>query len=142
MKAESFQAETGYFLYSRIVCFVYYRPQTKFAKVMYLHLPGGGTPGTPAGQVHPLGRYTPSGRYTPIGRYTPQVGTSPLGRYIPLAGTPNWEGTHTPRQVHSPGRYTPNRYTPSEQCMLGDTGNKQAVRILLKCILVCSYKNK
>ena len=30
------------------------------------------------------------------------------------------------------GRYTP----PWEQCMLGDAGNKQAVRILLECILV------
>ena len=26
--------------------------------------------------------------------------------------------------------------TPSAQCMLGDTGNKRAVRILLECILV------
>ena len=31
-----------------------------------------------------------------------------------------------------PGPGTP----PSEQCMLGDTGNKRAVRILLECILV------
>ena len=30
------------------------------------------------------------------------------------------------------GRYT----SPPEQCTLGDTGNKRAVRILLDCILV------
>ena len=43
-----------------------------------------------------------------------------LGRYPPpQAGTP-------------PGRYTPAR----EQRMLGDTGNKRAVRIRLECILV------
>ena len=43
-----------------------------------------------------------------------------------------------PGQVHPPGRYPhpPGRYTPLEQCMLRDTGNKRAVRILLKCILV------
>ena len=45
------------------------------------------------------------------------------------AGTP-WAGTPT-RQVH------PRAGTaPWEQCMLEDTGNKRAVRILLECILV------
>ena len=41
----------------------YYRSQTKFAKVMFLHVsvcPQGGERGVPA-----LGRYTPPGRYTP-----------------------------------------------------------------------------
>ena len=38
-------------------------------------------------------------------------------------------GRYPPRQVHPLGRYTP-------WCMLGDTGNKRAVRILLECILV------
>ena len=48
-----------------------------------------------------------------------QVHPSPLGRYTPREGTP-------PRQIH-----------PSpEQCMLGYTGNKWAVRNLLECILV------
>ena len=64
----------------------------------------------PQDQVHPLGPGTspaPSlGRYTLSGRYTPQ------NRYNPRAGTPR------------------------EQCMLGDTGNKRAIRILLECILV------
>ena len=30
----------------------------------------------------------------------------------------------------------PWEQTPREQCMLGDAGNKRAVRILLECILV------
>ena len=38
---------------------------------------------------------------------------------------------HFPRTRHPPGADT-----PPEQCMLGDTGNKRAVRILLECILV------
>ena len=100
-----------------------------------VHPPGRYTPGQvhppPPGrytswqvhprQVHPPGRYTPFGRYTP-GRYTPQAGTPPAGKppglVQPLAGTPPW-------QVH-----------PPEQCMLGDTGNKRAVCVLLECILV------
>ena len=78
-----------------------------------------------------LGRYTPPpgqlhppGQVHSLGRYTPQADTPPR------AGTPPWTGT-PPRQVHPL-----SRYTPSEQCMLGDTGNKRAVRILLECILV------
>ena len=83
------------------------------------------TGGEVPGQVHPPGRYTPPW----AGTHPPRAGTppdryTPLGRYTPLAGTP-------PRQVH-PLADTP---TP-EQCMLGDTGNKRAVRILLECILV------
>ena len=107
--------------------------------------------GTPPGQVSP-GRYTPLAGTPPLGRYTTLAGT------YPQAGTPLWPGTppsqvhhpgqvhplirYTPEQVHPPGRYTPpgryppSRYTPREQCMLGDTGNKRAVRILLECILV------
>ena len=63
------------------------------------------------------------GRYTPLGgRYTPWAGIPPM------AGAPPWQ-VHPPGQVHSP-----------EQCMLGDTGNKRAVRILLECILVLSIE--
>ena len=109
----------------------------------------------PSWQVHtppqvgipPLGRYTPLAgtppRQVPPLAGTPLAGTPPgqvhpPGRYIPLA-------RYTPGQVHPPGRYTPlGRYTsiagtqppPPEQCMLGDTGNKRPVRILLECILV------
>ena len=99
----------------------FYRPQTKFAKVMLLHLSvshsvhGGSTwAGTPR-QVHPPWQAQLPGRYTPsAGTPPPRAGTSPR------AGTP-----------------PSGRYTPQEQCMLGDTGNKWAVRILLECILVC-----
>ena len=44
-----------------------------------------------------------------------------------------------------PWRHTPwDQVHPPEQCMLGDTGNKRAVRILLECILVswCVSKSK
>ena len=82
------------------------------------------TGGEVPGQVHPPGRYTPLGRYTP-----PRAGTPP-DRYPPWAGTLPW-------QAHPQGRYTPWQiHQPPEQCMLGDTGNKRAVRILLECILV------
>ena len=56
-----------------------------------------------------------------------------LGRYPPLPGR------YTPRdQVPPPRtRYTPwDQVHPPEQCMLGDTGNKWAVHILLECIPV------
>ena len=99
-----------------------------------------GTPpwaGTPPRQVHlpwaehPFwagttpGRYTP-GQVHPLGSYTPWQVHPPMQVLPPWAGTP-------PRQVPP----TPQgRYTPREQCMLGDTGNKRTVRILLECILV------
>ena len=76
-------------------------------------------PGTryiPWDQVHPLGPDTPPGT-----RHTP------------------------PDQVHPPGPGTPplDQVNPRDQapppCMLGDTGNKRAVRILLECIFVCIY---
>ena len=77
-----------------------YHPQTKFSKIMFLHLSvshsvhrvGGTWAGTPPGrytprQVHPRGRYTPSPlcRYTPLGRYTPW-GAVHGGRYGQQAG--------------------------------------------------------
>ena len=54
-----------------------------------------------------------------------------LGRY-PLGISP------TPRdQLPPQTRYTLwDQVHPPEQCMLGDTGNKRVVRILLECILV------
>ena len=95
-----------------------------FAKVMFLHVsvcPQGA--GAAPGQV-------PPGRYTPWAGTPP--GSKPPGRYTPQAGTPPWTGTPPPSQVHPLGRYI----TPREQCMLEDTGNKLALRILLECILV------
>ena len=97
-----------------VVC---YRPQTKFAKVMFLHL-------SVSHSVHKGGgftsRYTPLHRYTPLGRYIPQVGTPrqvhPPGRYTLPAGTPPrqvhplWAGT-PPRQVHPQAGTLHSRYT-------------------------------
>ena len=91
--------------------------------------------GRVSGQVHPPGKYTPlSGQIHPPGQVHPTswAGTPPRQVHPP--------GRYTPQQVHSPGRYTPGAGTPPtlprEQCMLGDAGNKRAVRILLECILV------
>ena len=48
--------------------------------------------------------------------------------------TPLPNQTHPPEQT-LPGDDPPGRH-PLAQCMLGDTGNKRAVCILLECILV------
>ena len=57
-------------------------------------------------------------------------------------------GIHTPLGRHPQSRHSQSRHTPpgsrdppgsrppSAQCMLGDTGHKWAVHILLECILV------
>ena len=140
-----------------------------FAPVCHSVHRRGAWAGTPLGrytprQVHPLGRYTtlagtppqagtpPPGRYMPPGRYTPYPRrVYPWAGIPPLAGTP--PSRYTPWQVHPlwqvhppagtpPGRYTPLAGTPLEQCMLGDTGNKRAVRILLECILVLLANKK
>ena len=97
---------------------VYYRPQRSWGKVIFLHVSvilftgWGDLP-------HCMLEYTP-----PDQRQTP-----PRGR-------------HTPRTRHPPGADTPPGVDPPEQtplpaqCMLGDTANKQVVRILLECNLV------
>ena len=73
-----------------------YRPQTKFAKVMFLHL-------SVSPFVHrvvvvhpPPDRYTPQAG-TPPWADTPRAGTPP-GRYTPLGRHPL--DRHPPRQVH------------------------------------------
>ena len=110
-----------------------YRPQTKFAKVMFSQM-----------SVCPQwGEY--------LGRYPPWVGLPP-GRYTPWAGTtPPWQehplGRQPPRQVHPRDRYTTSRYTPWQvhhpsdrytptHSACWDTVNKRAVRIPLECIRV------
>ena len=109
----------------------YYRPQTKFAKVMFSQLSINHS--VHGGRGY-LGRYppwagTPPGRYTTPWAGTPPTGTPPPGQVNPQAGTPL--GMYTPGQVHPPpGRYTP----PGNACR--DTVNKRAVRIPLECILV------
>ena len=69
-----------------------------------------------------------------------------LGRHPhPGADTPSSPSRHPQEQTPpSRSRHTPwehrqppsRRRPPWEQCMLGDTGNKRAVRILLECMLV------
>ena len=63
----------------------------------------------------------------------------------PQEQRPPPRGPGTPGSSHPqgqspplPGAVTPQDQAPLpwEQCMLGDTGNKRAVRILLECILV------
>ena len=62
----------------------------------------------------------------------------PPGSRHPLGSRPLL-GADTPPGSRSPWEQTPPRADPPpsrEQCMLEDTGNKRAVRILLECILV------
>ena len=82
--------------------------------------------------IHPLGQTPPE--QTPPGRHPP--GRYPLGRH-PLGRHPH-PGRHPPGQT-APWEMTPPRSRlppPPVQCILGDTGNKLAVPILLECILV------
>ena len=76
---------------------------------------------------------------------TPPDQVPPWDQVHPLGpGTP-WDQVHAPGPGTPSGtRYTPpwTRYTPRWQCMLGDTGNKRAVRILLECILVLLFFQK
>ena len=97
-----------------------YTPQDQVHLLDQVHPPGPGTP--------PRTRYTlPGTRYTPPRtRYTP-----PGTRYTPRPGTPRDQVYPLPDQV--PPR---DQVHPQKQCMLGDTGNKRVVRILLECILV------
>ena len=79
--------------------YLYYRPQTKFAKVMFSRMSVCPQRGEVSAPLH-------------------------AGIHIPWADTP------------------PRDQTPSSaQCMLGDTGNKRVVHILLKCILVSDSKS-
>ena len=75
----------------------YYHPQTKFAKVMFLHLSlshsvhrGGTWAGTPPRQVHPSGQVHPQAGTPPSQVHPPRTGAPSPGRYTPWAGTPPW----------------------------------------------------
>ena len=91
-----------------------------------IHPPGADTP--PLRSRHPLEVDTPPRKQTPRQEAdTPGKQTHPLG------------SRHTPRKQTLPEADTPSgsRHSPPPaQCMLGDTGNKRVVRILLECILV------
>ena len=82
-----------------------------------------------------LGYTPPLGGDTPREQTPPPVRSRhPLGsRHLPLGSR------HPPGKQTTPGNRHPlEADTPPVQCMLGDTGNKRAVRILLECILVCT----
>ena len=107
-----------------IVIFCYYRPQTNFAKVMFLYVsvcPQGGVPG----QVPPRTRYTPhlGQGTTPLNKVHPQDRVHPRAGTLPQAGTPPRPGTPRtrytsqvgtpPGQVHPQTRYpSRTRYPP------------------------------
>ena len=84
-----------------------YRPQRSWGKVMFLHV-------CVCDSVHREGSASVH-----------------AGIHPSRSRTPPQEET---RKTHPPGRNQED--TPPEPCMLGDTGNKRAVRILLECILV------
>ena len=74
--------------------------------------------------------YTHPPEQTPPGAEPPMGSDTPRSRYSPQEQTP-------PRSRHPAGsRHPLGADTHQEQCMLGDMGNKQAVWILLECILV------
>ena len=102
----------------------FYRPQTKFAKVMFLHVSvilstGGGVPGQvhPRDQVHPQTRYPSLGPGTPPDQVHPQdqvhplePSTPPLDQVHPTGpGTP-WDRYSPWDQVHPPGAVHAGRY--------------------------------
>ena len=51
-------------------------------------------------------------------------------------------GADTPGSRHPPGADPPGSRHPRAQCILGDTGNKRVVRILLECKLVTVFFRK
>ena len=90
--------ECKYASYCFTVCKIFlhfYRPQTKFAKVMFLHL-------SVSHSVHRGSTWagTPLARYTPPKAGIPPTSSPP--RQVPMAGTPS---RYIPQKVHPLGRY-------------------------------------
>ena len=78
---------------------IHYRPQTKFPKVMFLHvsvcpLQGGVSGQIPPRKVHPPGRYPPGQVHPPPGRYTLPRAVH-VGRYRQQAGGMHPIGMHS-----------------------------------------------
>ena len=105
------------------MCNCYYRPQTKFAKVMFLHLSVShsvhrGLPqcmlGYPPRTRHPPGPGTPQSRH-PLGTDIPQS-RHPPGPDTPRPGTPQSrcppEQTPPHRTRHSPDQVPPEQTPP------------------------------
>ena len=128
-----------------------YRPQRSCGKVIFsegsvshsVHRGWTGVSALVHAGIHPLGRHplpspwtvTSPRKHTPLGS-TPHKHTPPKhtpGITLPRS-TPPWEA-HPPKPLEADPREADS--PPPAQCMLGDTGNKRAVSILLECILVC-----
>ena len=110
-----------------IISRTYYHPETKFGgKVIFFHLSvilftGGSVP--LHARIHPSGT---RGTHSP-------PGADPPG---PEAGTPqDQRQSHPPKRPEAGTPPGPEAGTPL-QCMVGDKGNKRAVRILLECNLL------
>ena len=127
-------------------------PPTHPQPTTWFSIPPGPEADTPLTR-HPPGPDTPL-EQTPPGPDTPQEQTPPWSRHPPDQTPPGADTPwpDTPLEQTPPGPDTPRPDTPLEQtsprpdtslpqCMLGDTGNKRVVRILLECILVlgCDY---
>ena len=79
--------------------------------------------------------HPPPPEQTPWSRHTPS-----RSRCHPHRSRHTCTGVDTTTLEQTPPRSRhPREQTPSVQCMLGDTGIKRAVRILLKCILVSGF---
>ena len=112
--------------------FNYYRPQTKFAKVMFLHMsvcPRGEVSTPLHAGIHqpPLGRNTPLGRQ-PLGRH-------PLGRH-PRADTP--PGQTPPSTMHGGIGSRSGRYASHLNAILFSIDFhflKKTSKILIHCIV-------
>ena len=109
----------------------FYRPQTKFAKVMFSQVfvcPWGGMHVMPSRHACPLGTHAP--RHThPQGMHAPLACMSPRHAH-PLGHA------HPPRHAHLLGTYTPRARMPPPRWIPRDVLNERAVCILLECILV------
>ena len=93
-----------------------YLPQMKFAKVMFLHL-------SVSHSVH--GGWVSASVHAGIHTHTHTLGKHPLG------ADPLYPKTDPTGHRHPPGGETPpGAKAHSAHCMLGDMGNKWAVRIL------------
>ena len=100
----------------------YYRPQRSWGRVIFSEV-------CVKNSVQRGVCLSAPGSRTPGSRDPPRADTPPPG-----ADTP---GADTPLEQTPPEQTPPRSRHPPPQCMLGDTANKRAVRILLECILVC-----
>ena len=73
----------------------FYRPQTKFAKVMQVMFSQVSVCPQGVWQVHPPGQVHPTGQVHPPEQVHPHGQVHPLGRYIPVVDGQQAGGTHS-----------------------------------------------